>query len=221
MRIGLFGGTFNPIHYGHIRAALEVREGFPLDECHFIPAAIPPHKTMDGVANAGDRLEMIQRAISGHNGFSVCDVELQRSGPSYSIDTVEYLKTTLPRGSNLFLMLGVDAFLEFDTWKSYARLLQVIPVIVMARPTPTYGQSINRWQTLEDFVHLKISAEYTYSRSKACFSHPDRQPVYVCDVTLLDISSSKIRQLLRTGRSARFLLPEPVESYIRSRGLYS
>ena len=153
MRIGLFGGTFNPIHYGHIRAALEVKEGFPLDECHFIPAATPPHKTIAGVADARDRLEMIQRAISGHDGFSVCDVELHRSGPSYSIDTVEYLKKTLPPGAEVFFMLGVDAFLEFDTWRSFKKLLQTIPVIVMARPTPNYGQSVDRWQVLADFFH--------------------------------------------------------------------
>ena len=221
MRIGLFGGTFNPIHYGHIRAALEVKEGFPLDECHFIPAATPPHKTIAGVADINDRLEMLQLALSEHSDFSVSDVELKRSGPSYSIDTVDYLKKIYPAGTELFLMVGVDAFLEFDTWKSYTELLAAIPIIVMARPTSRYDQTMDRWHTLENFFHSKISDEYSYSHEKACFSHPRLKSVYLFDVTLLDISSSKIRKLIRDGRSARFLLPETVEAYIRSRELYS
>ena len=220
MRIGLFGGTFNPIHYGHIRAALEVKEGFPLDECHFIPAATPPHKTIAGVADIHDRLGMLQLALSDHSDFSVNDVELKRSGPSYSIDTVDHLIKTYPGGTELFLMVGVDAFLEFDTWKSYTELLAAIPIIVMARPTSRFDQIMDRWQTLENFFISKISDEYSYSREKACFTHPRMKPVYLFDVTLLDISSSKIRKLIRDGRSARFLLPEKVEAYIHSRKLY-
>ena len=157
MRIGLFGGTFNPIHYGHLRAALEVKEGFPLDECCFIPVAIPPHKTSGSMANSADRLEMLRLAISGREGFTVSDVELKRPGTSYSIDTVNQLKSNLGPDTELFLMLGLDAFLEIDTWKSYKALLHAIPFIVMARPNPGYDNSTDRWQILKDFLHSNIS----------------------------------------------------------------
>ena len=92
MRIGLFGGTFDPIHIGHLRAATEVKQGFNLDQIVFIPAALPPHKTQEAVTDAADRLKMVELAVSGHTGFTVSDLELKRSGPSYSIDTIDHFK---------------------------------------------------------------------------------------------------------------------------------
>jgi nicotinate-nucleotide adenylyltransferase len=220
MRIGLFGGTFNPIHHGHLRAVLEVKEGFPLDECYLIPVAIPPHKTTDDMASGDNRLEMIREAVSGHSGLSACDVELNRSGPSYTIDTVKYLKKSLPEDTLLFLILGIDAFLEIDTWNSYRELLQTIPFIVIARPDNESCNETEHWQTLKEFLKTKISADYCYSESKACFSHHQLQPVFNYSVTMLDISSSKIREMIRNGCSVRFLVPDKVEALINSKGLY-
>ena len=220
MRIGLFGGTFNPIHHGHLRAVLEVKEGFPLDECYLIPVAVPPHKTTDGMASGDKRLEMIRRAVSGHSGLSACDVELKRSGPSYTIDTVKYLKKSLAEDSQLFLILGIDALLEIETWKSYRELLQTIPFIIMARPDTESCSETEHWRTLKEFLRTRISADYRYRASKACFSHHQLQPIYTYSVTMLDISSSKIREMIRNGCSARFLVPEKVEALIKSKGLY-
>ena len=134
MRIGLFGGTFNPIHRGHLWAASEVIKRFNLDQFFLIPAALPPHKTPGAVANADDRLEMIHLAIADLSGLTVSDVELNRPGPSYTIDTVRHFKNTLANDSRIYLIMGLDAFLEIDTWKSYTELLEQIAFIVMARP---------------------------------------------------------------------------------------
>ena len=220
MRIGLFGGTFNPIHYGHLRAALEVKEGFPLDECYLIPSAVPPHKREQIVTGAADRIEMIRRAIDGFTEFTLCDVELQRSGPSYSIDTVVHLKNTLPKNTELFLLLGLDAFLEIDTWKDYRQLLEQVPFIVMTRPDIRPDRIIEPSRRIEEYLHSHIDAGYDCSQSPKCFGHHRLQAVYTFEVTLMDISSSAIRSLVRQGRSIRYLVPESVQAYIRKKGLY-
>ena len=217
MRIGLFGGTFNPIHYGHLRAALEVKEGFPLDACYLIPAAVPPHKRDRAVTSAADRIEMIRRAIGGLSGFTLCDVELQRSGPSYTIDTVVHLKNGLPHGTQLFLLLGLDAFLELDTWKAYQGLLRELPFIVMIRPDPRIAEPFRR---VEEFLQRRISADYDGSRSTKCFAHHRLQTVHTFEVTLMDISSSRIREQVQQEQSIRYLVPDAVRTYIREKGLY-
>ena len=220
MRIGLFGGTFNPIHYGHLRAALEVKEGFPLDACYLIPAAVPPHKRDRAVTGAADRIEMIQRAIDGLSGFTLCDVELQRAGPSYTIDTIVHLKNQLPHNTQLFLLLGLDAFLELDTWKAYQRLLQELPFIVMIRPEPRIDRIAEPGRRIEEFLQSRISTDYDGSRSTNCFAHHRLQTVHTFEVTLMDISSSGIRRRVQQGRSIRYLVPEAVRTYIREKGLY-
>ncbi|HSM73080.1 MAG TPA: nicotinate (nicotinamide) nucleotide adenylyltransferase, partial [Desulfobacterales bacterium] len=117
-RIGLFGGTFNPIHLGHLRSAQEVLEAFDLQRILLIPSALPPHKEPEFLANAADRLAMIRQATLGHTGLSVSDVEITRPGPSYTIDTVRFFKRSLPADTRLFLVVGLDAFLEIDSWKA-------------------------------------------------------------------------------------------------------
>ncbi len=134
MRFGLFGGTFNPVHLGHLRAALEVKEGFELEKIFLIPAALPPHKIPGEVADGGDRLHILNLALEDTPGLSVSDVELTRSGPSYTIDTVHHFKRTLPEKSQIYLIMGLDAFLEINSWKSYEELLVQIPIIVINRP---------------------------------------------------------------------------------------
>lgn len=220
MRIGLFGGTFDPIHHGHLRAALEVKEGFALDKIYLIPAAIPPHKASGGVAGAKDRLEMIRLAVSGYSDFTVSDVELKRSGPSYTIDTVNHFKSILPEDTRLYLIVGLDAFLEIDTWKSYNDLFLLVSFIVMARPGAGYSSSITKWKTYEDYIKSRISHGYEFSVAQSCYVHKEKQPVFIFDVSLLDISSTKIRELVKKGSSIKFLVPEKVEDFIKTKGLY-
>ena len=220
MRIGLFGGTFNPFHFGHLRAALEVKRAFSLDRNYIIPSAIPPHKNNLGLVKARDRLEMIRQAVSEHPDLVVSDIELKRSGPSYTIDTVKHFKSTFSKDTRLYLIVGLDAFLEIDTWKSYADLLRITPFIVIARPDPKWQNASRQRQVIEDFLKRRISRGYNFSNSRRGYFHADKQPIFISKLNLLDISSSAIRKLIKAGKSIQTLVPPGVESYIKSKGLY-
>jgi nicotinate-nucleotide adenylyltransferase len=219
-RTGLFGGTFNPIHSGHIQVIQEVKNGFGLDKIIIIPSALPPHKAADRLVDAGDRMEMIRLSFSNHPDFAVSDVELKRSGPSYTIDTVRHFKSILPEDTELFLILGLDAFLEIDTWKSYKDLFLRIPFIVMSRSSKGGNQRVFGRKTVEDYLKSKISEGYNLSASRSSYIHKEKQPVFVFNVTPVDISSTKIRKLIKKGSSIKYLVPEIVEAFIKSKGLY-
>ncbi len=220
MRIGLFGGTYNPIHLGHLRAAVEVQEGFSLDEIYLIPCAIPPHTKSGHVAGAQERYEMARIATVNTPGFLASDVELKRSGPSYTIDTVLYFKSVLPKDTKLYFILGLDAFLEIDTWKSYMDLFPLIPFIILTRPYAGHIDPGLRQQKIEDFIKSRISAGYKYDSSQSGFIHLEMEPVFLFDVTPLEISSSAIRSLIKRGRSIRFLVPDDVIDFIKTKRLY-
>jgi nicotinate-nucleotide adenylyltransferase len=220
MRIGLFGGTFNPIHSGHLKAAKEVGKRFVLNKTAFIPSFLPPHKKPDRVADADDRMEMIRLAVSDDADFSISDVEQQRLGPSYTIDTVCHYRSVLPPGTSIFLVVGLDAFLELDTWKSYPDLFKMIPFIVMARHTNRCDDLSFMLETLEPYIKKKISDRYRFSDSQCGYVHPENQPVFLFNFRPLDISSTKIRRLIAGGKSIHHLVPEKVEDYIQTKGLY-
>ena len=220
IRVGLLGGTFNPIHLGHLRAALEVKEAFCLRECYLIPAAIPPHKDVAAVAAAEDRLEMIRLAVSGHAGLTVCDVELLRSGPSYTIDTIRHFESIQSDPVEMYLILGQDAFLEIETWKSFREIFGLIKIIVMMRPTQKNSSAKQLKNALQNMLNTHIDSGYRYSEDSRGFVHARLQPVYIQPVTLLDISSSQIRQLIQADRSIEYLVPEQVIHYIENKGLY-
>jgi nicotinate-nucleotide adenylyltransferase len=218
--IGLFGGTFNPIHLGHIQVIQEVKKGFGLDKIFIIPSALPPHKGRDSLVEAGDRMEMIRLAFSNHLDFAVSDVELKRSGPSYTIDTVRHFKSILPEDTKLYLIVGLDAFLEIDTWESYKDLFLLIPFIVMSRSTAGEDGAVSGPKTFEDYLKSRISEGYKISVSQSSYIHEEKQPVFVFDVTPVDISSTKIRKFIKKGRPIKSLVPELVEAFIKTKGLY-
>ena len=220
MRFGLFGGTFNPVHLGHLRAALEVREGFELEEIFLIPAALPPHKIPGEVVDAADRLHMLNLALEDTTGFNVSDIELKRSGPSYTIDTVNHFKIALPENSKVYLIMGMDAFLEIDSWKSYEDLLVQVPIIVINRPNTNRRLDSAGWEVLEAYLKSRISEDYRFSELQSCYLAGDKQPIYTFEVTALDISSTRIRSLLKAGRSIGYLVPRKAAEFINSRGLY-
>jgi nicotinate-nucleotide adenylyltransferase len=220
MHIGLFGGTFNPVHIGHLRAALEVKEGFDLDQVILIPAALPPHKMPGDVADAADRLHMLNQALEDTPELTISDVELKRSGPSYTIDTVAHFKHSLPDQSRIYLIMGMDAFLEIDTWKAYDDLLLQIPFIIINRPKSGGAANDCGWKFMEKFLTSKISADYVFSESLSCYQAKNKQPVYVFEVTSLDISSTRIRNLINKGRSIEYFVPHKVADFINSKGLY-
>ena len=220
VRIGLFGGTFNPIHMGHLQAAKDVQRFFALDKIYLIPSALPPHKAPNGVVDAEDRLEMIRLAIPSHPDIQVSDVELKRSGPSYTIDTVVHFKSSLPTENELFLIAGLDAFLEIDTWKSYTELIRLIPLIVMARPGIGNNACILEWKTIEEYLHSTISPDYIFSETRECYLHPEKQPIFRFNGNPRDVSSTEIRTLIKKGASIKDLVPESVEEFIKAKGLY-
>lgn len=217
-RIGLFGGTFNPIHRGHLRAAASVRKGFVLDRVVFIPAADPPHKHSKDIAPASDRLEMARLATANLENTVVSDVELVRSGPSYTIDTVRHFKTQFDADAQLFFIVGGDAFLEIDTWKNFEDLFLSIPMIVLDRPEEEINGSF--FLTIHEFLRTRISEEYLPKEEDFSFSHSFLQTVYLFDGEMIDVSSTRIRQCIGRGEAVSDMLPGPVESYIRMKGLY-
>ena len=220
MRFGLFGGTFNPVHLGHLRAALEVKEGFELEKIFLIPAALPPHKIPGEVVDASDRLQMINLALEDTTGLSVSDIELKRSGPSYTIDTVTHFKRALPEKSQIYLVMGLDAFLEIDSWKSYEALLVQVPIIVINRPETDRRLNNVGWERMDDYLKSSISGDYKFSQSRSCYLAADKQPIHIFEVTALDISSTRIRSLIKEGRSIGYLVPRKTAEFIKSRGLY-
>jgi len=219
-KTGLFGGTFDPIHYGHLRSACEVKEKFNFNRIFIIPAALPPHKKTKTVENSQHRLEMIRLATAGFSEFGVSDIELGRKGPSYTIDTVEYFKSQCGGETRLFFIIGSDAFLELDTWKAYSDLLKLIPFVVMIRPDASCPDISVKEQHILNFLISRVSEKYVYHSEDDAFLHPESPPVFIHRVTSLDISSTHIRRLIKGNRSIRFLVPEAVEQYIKTKGLY-
>ena len=219
-RTGLFGGTFNPLHVGHLRAADEVRKKFPLDHIYFIPSATPPHKEPEVLAEAADRLAMIRLAIADYPFFSASDVEVSRPGPSFTIDTVRFYKSNLPDETDLYLIMGFDAFLEIHTWKSYLNLLKLISFIVMSRPCNEFIKSPQGWKILEEYLYRRISDRYRFSEERSCYDHPDHPSLYLMDIGLTDISSTRIRHAIKTGLTIDRQVPPVVDAYIKTKGLY-
>ena len=220
MRIGLFGGTFNPIHRGHIKVVQEVKKGFNLEQVFIIPAALPPHKTSFAVAGADDRLKMIHLALADLSGITVSEVELKRAGPSYTIDTVSHFKQTYPHDSLFYLILGLDAFLEIDTWKSYRQLLEQTALIVVARPNEKYQKGPEARKIMEGFLQSSIAADYEFSAPQGCFVAAGKQPIYIRDISALDISSTEIREKIKKHKSIENLVSPSVAEYIHLKGLY-
>ncbi len=214
MRLGLLGGTFNPIHLGHLRGVEEAREAFNLDKVYFIPAAVPPHKNERIEVSPAHRLEMVRLAIEDNPAFWVSDVELTREGKSYSIETILYLREQHP-GTELFFVVGLDSFLEVTTWKKYQDLFSLCHFVVLNRPGSERCK-------LTDLTSHEFWACFRQGRNVNEWIHgPSAHSTHFLDKPLMDISSSEIRERMRSCRSVRYMMPEKVEAYILKNGFYS
>ena len=213
MRLGILGGTFNPIHNAHLRIAEEARDLFDLDRVVFIPAATPPHKPQVGELSFADRLAMVRLATAGNGGFTVSDMEAVRGGRSYSIDTLRALSLELPQDEFYFIM-GADSFNDISTWREYASIFTLCNVVCVQRP----GSTI---KSLAKALPVAMAHEFCYDTAAKRLNHSSGHGVYALDGVLLDISSSHIRQLARGGRSIRYLVPDAVEHYIKEQRLYT
>jgi nicotinate-nucleotide adenylyltransferase len=212
-RLGLFGGTFNPIHYGHLRTAEEVAEALKLSRLWFIPAAQPPHKGPEGVTAFEVRLEMTRLAVSRHPVLKVSDLEGRRPGKSYTIHTLRLLREQFGAEAELYYILGLDAILEIQTWKDYRELFTLSNFAVLDRP----GYDRSR---LGEFLRREVHRDFRELPDGGGFQHPSGYQVLFQETTLLEISATQIRGLVRGGRSIRYLLPEAVRRYILKHKLY-
>jgi nicotinate-nucleotide adenylyltransferase len=206
----VFGGSFNPIHFGHLLLADEILEILGTDRVLFVPAGEPPHKTASVMAPPADRLAMVRLAIAGHPRFDVSDLEIRRSGPSYTVDTLAALGE---RGDSLFLVLGSEMFLDLLAWRDPGRIAGLARLVVVPRsgtafdPTSAAAQTVLRAIGVERFTVVP----------------GDLGPaarVFVANATSLPLSASDLRRRVREGRSLRYRMPEAVAEYIQAHGLY-
>lgn len=213
MRIGLMGGTFNPIHLAHLRIAEEAREECALDRVVFVPAADPPHKPLAGEVPFARRCQMVRLAIAGNPGFELSDIEGQRAGKSYSIDTIDRFRVEHP-GDGLFFIIGSDSFLEIGLWHRFAEIFRTCSLIVVERP----GRPVtDPPSALPDAVR----DEFIYDAASRGLTHQSGERVHFLSGCQLDISSSTIRRLAAAGRSITYLVPPAVEAYIKEQRIYN
>jgi nicotinate-nucleotide adenylyltransferase len=212
MRIGLFGGTFNPIHLGHLRSAEEVREAFALDRIYFVPAAQPPHKGGSDLAPATHRLRMVELAVADNPSFSASAIELERPGTSYSIDTIRRFLALFQPTSLLFIV-GIDAFRELATWKDYATIPQLCDLLVTSRP----GMPIPLPAQL---LPVALKTLFWYDPTTNVYRHTSGHSLILHEIAGLDIAASTIRGKVHEGKSVRYLVSPAVEAYISHHALY-
>jgi nicotinate-nucleotide adenylyltransferase len=207
--IGIFGGAFDPIHFGHLRTAFELTQALELAELRFVPAGNPPHRDVP-LADAALRLEMVRAAIAGQPGFTVDDREVRRGGPSYTFTTLAELRAEAPQRP-VCLLVGMDAFLGLDRWHRWREIMSLAHVAVAHRPgwrAPTGG-------TLGDLL-----AERGTGRVADLHESPAGR-IFVHPVTQLEISSTDLRNIIVSGRDPRYLVPDAVRDIIRETGCYT
>ncbi|MEO0249286.1 MAG: nicotinate-nucleotide adenylyltransferase [candidate division WOR-3 bacterium] len=210
MRVGLFGGTFDPIHFGHLRVAEEVREHFDLERIYFIPALIQPLKQHIKVTEAADRLKMVQMAVRGNRFFRVTQAEMRRGGISYSIDTIKLFER---RFSELHFLIGLDAFSEIHLWRDYREIFERTHLVILVRP-------VHKETTPADLFPTDVRP-LVKPIDENVYEHASGKRIYFYRVTQLDISSTMIRELARSGSSIKYLVPQAVERFVKRGGLYT
>ena len=200
MRIGVFGGTFDPIHYGHLILAEQCREQGRLDEVWFVPAPRPPQKSEDALTRFEQRVEMLALAIAGHRAFRIDELEKERSGPSYTVDTLAELQRRHP-SDEFCLLVGSDTLLDLPHWYEPQRVVQLASLLVMRRP----NNEVLPLEELRARLYLPSSVPLRLE---------------VVETPLIDISSRDLRRRVAAGRSVRYFLPRAVEIYIQDKKLY-
>jgi len=213
MKWGLFGGTFDPIHFGHLRAAEEMMEIFKLNRIIFVPSSRPPHKLEAEITSFYHREQMVRMSIEGNANFSFSEVENLRSGKSYSVETVEYILNKYMDNLELYFIVGQDAFEAVTTWKDWEKLLLLCNFAVMTRPG-------YKNKGLDNILTKEFAARFVYDKEVDGFKGPTGHAIYFRNTTFLDISSSRIRSMAKTGNSVRYLTPDNVRQYIAKNGIY-
>jgi nicotinate-nucleotide adenylyltransferase len=220
MRAGLFGGTFNPIHNGHLMVATQVVRHFALDRLFIIPCREPPHKRPSFLARADDRVRMIDLALPADDRIVLSDIELSRNGPSYTIDTVRQFHTRIVPDAELFLVMGLDAFLELHTWRSYARLIEIVQPLVVFRPEDDGSHPDRAEDRMDAYIRGHLPDGYRFEAQPQRWCHRSLATIHLLRTTPLAISSSLIRRRIRQGGTITGLVPPAVTAYIEQKELY-
>jgi nicotinate-nucleotide adenylyltransferase len=215
-RVGVFGGTFDPIHLGHLRAAEEVAETLALERVVFVPSAGPPHKARGGadrLAPAALRLAWVRAAVADNPRFAVDALEVERGGLSYSVDTLRALGARLAPERPVFL-IGCDAFAEIGSWREPAALFALAHFAVIARPPARPG-------SLADWLPAALRGDFELREGGRSACHRSGSWLRLVEIAALDVSASEIRARVRSGRSVRYLLPEVVRRAVLESGVYA
>ncbi len=218
-RIGLLGGTFNPVHLGHLHIAGEVLKGLQLDLILFIPSGIPPHKENRGIPSPRHRMAMLRLAVSGTSQFKPCDVEIKKTGPSYTIDTLEALKVEYS-DDDLFFIIGMDAFAQIQSWKEPERLLTLCNFAILSRP----GHPFEALPKFGPFLRINRAALRELdreSRSSYRFETPSKTRMHFLSIPPTEVSATEIRALIKAGKETKKRLPQSVMSYIIENKIYN
>lgn len=238
IKVGLLGGTFNPIHLGHLRAAEEVREILALEKIYFVPASIPPHKDPSEVASSSHRLKMLEIAVRGNPFFDISDFELRHDGLSYTIDTLRFFSSEFPE-FDIYFIVGTDMFSEIDTWKEYEKLFEISNFALITRPGFFLVQSdsprmvrlnvpaeLGEVSTQDDLlstlpVALRDDFRYHKKEGNVIFClHKSSNVLALVQIEGIKVSSTQIRDLLKKKKSIKYLVPDEVELYILNNKLY-
>jgi nicotinate-nucleotide adenylyltransferase len=200
MRVGIFGGTFDPVHVGHLILAEQAREQARLDEVWFVPAPRPPHKDEPALTRFDYRAEMLALAVAGQPAFRIDEVEKERAGPSYTVDTLQELRR-LHQGHTFLLLVGSDSLADLPAWREPQRILEMAGLVVMARP----GAALVSPDVLRQRLGLPPGSPV---------------PLEVVGAPLIDVSSRDLRRRVGEGRSIRYFVPRAVEVYVHEKRLY-
>jgi len=198
-KIGISGGTFNPIHYGHLIVAEMVRDEFGLEKILFVPSGMPPHKNLRDVAGAEHRFNMVQQAVKNNPYFFESRVEVERGGYTYTIDTLKNLRQTYGKDAKLYYIIGADVLSDLLTWRNYQEVFGICEFIAVLRP----GNGIEVFNRQMEYLRDTFGAV-----------------IHFIDTPLIEISSTEIRNRIRQGKSIKYLVPEAVEDYIKENRLY-
>lgn len=209
-KVIVVGGTFDPVHYGHLRLAEEVSGALGIERVLFIPAFLPPHKEGAEITPADIRLRMLRAAVADNPAFEVSDVEIRRGGRSYTIDTVRELNE---RGMELTLVVGADQFGEIRTWCDYEGILKAVDIVVIGRPGYVSKKPA-------EALPVEVAKQFWYDKERECYSNSSTRSLIYLETTQIDISASEIRTKVREGASVSYLVPPDVEGIIVEEGLY-
>jgi nicotinate-nucleotide adenylyltransferase len=216
-QVGLLGGTFDPVHNGHLAVAHHAMQALELDSIWFVPACLPPHKVGHGngraITSFTHRIAMLKRSISQYPSFVISDIEAKRSAPSYSIDTINILLQDIREQVDLYFIIGADAFLEIDTWKRFKELPNLVNFVIISRPgfPPGKVETVIR-NTFAGYEYDPLTETWNSPHGKGSFILQHMEPV--------PISSTKIRERVKRGKEITGLVPPAVEDYIKKQNLY-